>query len=217
MELPFNMDRSKKLVIKTGDQVWVPSPSPQVFRKQLEREREESGEVTSVVRYEPGSSFSEHNHPLGEEIFVLEGEFSDEKGRYPAGTYIRNPPGSSHSPFSEKGCVLFVKLNQFLKTDKKRLILETKKLKWLPGYETLKVMPLHSFEGRSTALVHWPKGAVFQYHRHWGGEEIFVLDGIFQDEFASYPKRTWIRSPHLSEHDPYSKEGCTILVKTGHL
>ncbi|MEM1391261.1 MAG: cupin domain-containing protein, partial [Pseudomonadota bacterium] len=67
------------------------------------------------------------------------------------------------------------------------------------------------------ALVKWEPGTVFNPHRHWGGEEIFVIEGTFQDEFGDYPKGTWIRNPHLSQHKPFSEEGCLILVKTGHL
>ena len=59
---------------------------------------------------------------------------------------------------------------------------------------------------------------MFQPHKHWGGEEILVLEGTFYDEHGVYPKGTWIRSAHLSEHHPYTKEeGALIFVKTGHL
>jgi len=211
------MDREEKLVVQTANLEWLSSPSSLVKRKPLEREKEESGQVTSVVKYEPGAEFKRHAHPLGEEIFVLSGDFADENGKYPAGTYIRNPPGSSHEPFSEKGCTLFVKLNQFLPHDARKVVIASKDLMWSPGQGTLKVKPLHSFEGRGTALVLWPPGAQFQKHSHWGGEEIFVLEGTFQDEHARYPEQTWIRNPHLSSHNPFSDEGCLILVKTGHM
>jgi anti-sigma factor ChrR (cupin superfamily) len=53
---------------------------------------------------------------------------------------------------------------------------------------------------------------------HPGGEEIFVLEGVFHDEYGSYPAGTWIRSPRFSKHAPFTKsEGATIYVKTGHL
>jgi anti-sigma factor ChrR (cupin superfamily) len=217
MELPLNMDRREKLIIKTQELPWVDSPNPQVKRIPLEREKEESGEVTSIVRYEAGSQFKAHSHPLGEEIFVLEGEFADENGRYPTGTYIRNPPGSSHAPFSEKGCVIFVKLNQFNPNDKERVVIETGQVQWRPGIGGLEVMPLHEHQGQSTALVKWPAGERFQPHSHYGGEEIFVINGTFKDEYGEYPKGSWIRSPHLSKHFPFVDEETLILVKVGHL
>jgi len=217
MKFPYNLDYSKRLVIDTSIKAVEPSDLPGVDRIPLEREKPESGITTSIVRYEAGARFSEHTHPRGEEIFVLEGELSDEFGAYPAGTYIRNPPGSRHSPFSSIGCKLFVKLNQFQPGDLERVVINTTEKEWLPGHGDLEVMPLAEFGTESTALVKWPEGAAFVPHTHFGGEEIFVLEGIFIDEIGEYPTGTWIRSPHLSKHNPFVKEGCTILVKVGHM
>lgn len=213
----LNLDFSKQVVIDSAEQEWLASPLLGVSRKPLAREGRESGHATSIVRYEPGSSFKAHCHPLGEEIFVLEGIFSDEFGDYPAGSYIRNPPGSSHAPFSREGCVIFVKLQQFDENDLEEVRINTDNTPWLPGQGGLQVMPLHQFQGSSTALVKWPAGERFQPHRHYGGEEILVLSGEFIDEHGRYPKGTWIRSPHLSEHFPYVDEETVILVKVGHL
>lgn len=213
----FNMDFTKRVVIKTNDVDWVKSPHPDVLRKPLEREGVESGHTTSVVKYLPGASFTSHPHPLGEEIFVIEGVFSDESGDYGAGTYIRNPPGSSHTPFSKEGCVIFVKLNQFHEDDLKRVIINTHETRWRAGYGNLKVMTLHEFEGESVALVKWPENERFVEHKHYGGEEIFVIDGEFQDELGKYPKGTWLRNHHLSTHQPWVEEETLIYVKVGHL
>lgn len=213
----YNLDFSVNLNINTSNIDWIESPSKMVLRKPLEREAAESGHVTSVVKYLAGASFSAHSHPLGEEIFVLEGVFSDENGDYPAGSYLRNPPGSSHSPFSKDGCLLFVKLNQFSKSDQEPVCIDTNKTAWRQGHGNLEVMPLHTFETSSTALVKWPKNEKFLPHKHFGGEEILVLKGTFKDEHGEHPKGTWIRSAHLSEHHPFVDEETIILVKTGHL
>ncbi len=213
----LNMNFDERLAINTQVQEWQASPSSTVWRKPLEREAKESGHTTSVVKYEPGASFKQHSHPYGEEIFVLEGVFSDEHGDYPAGTYLRNPPGSKHSPFSKEGCVILVKLNQFDKRDLAEVRVNTNTVGWLQGQGGLKVMPLHSFEHEHVALVKWPRGEVFKPHKHFGGEEIFVLSGTFKDEHGEYPKGTWIRSPHMSQHHPYVDEETVIWVKTGHL
>lgn len=106
------------------------SPADGVSRKPLEREAEESGHTTSFVRFEPGSYFSEHTHTQGEEIYVLEGVFSDEDGDYPAGTYLRNTPGSRHKPFTKQGCVLFVKLDQFQDGDDQHVELRPDQQQW---------------------------------------------------------------------------------------
>ncbi|OUR95718.1 cupin [Halobacteriovorax marinus] len=213
----FNMDFTKDVVIRTREQELLPSPAAGIFRIPLEREELESGRTTSIVKYEAGTSFKAHPHPKGEEIFVLEGVFSDEFGDYPAGTYLRNPPGYVHAPFSKDGCVIFVKLNQFKSGDRERVVKDTGSAEWVQGYGNLQVMPLASFEAEGTALVKWPKGEKFVAHSHFGGEEILVLSGTFKDEHGEYPAGTWIRSKHLSSHLPWVDEETVILVKTGHL
>ena len=155
--------------------------------------------------------------PFGEEILVLEGVFSDEHGDYPTGTYLRNPPGSQHAPFSKEGCIILVKLNQFAPDDLKTVRINTNEAQWLQGIGRLQVMPLHDYEHEHVALVKWPKNEKFQPHRHFGGEEIFVLSGEFNDELGHYPQHTWLRNPHMSEHFPFVDQETIIWVKTGHL
>jgi len=213
----LNLDFNKQVVIETAQMDWLTSPSAGVLRKPLARSEELAGHVTSIVKYEKRASFTAHPHPMGEEILVLEGVFSDETGDYGAGTYIRNPPGSQHTPFSEQGCTIFVKLNQFNKHDDQFVRIDTTTTNWLPGIGGLQVMPLHEYEHEHVALVKWPAKEIFQAHRHFGGEEILVLSGEFCDEHGRYPAHTWMRSPHLSEHHPFVDEETVILVKTGHL
>ena len=213
----LNMDFDRPVSTLPGQQDWVASPADGVSRLPLERLSPESGHKTSFVRFLPGSYFPAHAHPLGEEIYVLEGVFSDQYGDYPQGTYLRNPPGSSHKPFSKEGCTLFVKLDQFHPDDTEKVVLRPQDQIWRPGIGNLKVSALHSFGTQSTALVFWPANEVFQPHVHWGGEEIVVIKGRFIDEFGEYPTGSWVRSPHLSKHFPRVEEETLILVKVGHL
>lgn len=69
----------------------------------------------------------------------------------------------------------------------------------------------------ATSIVRYQPGSRFSAHAHDLGEEFLVLDGVFMDEHGDYPAGTWIRSPHASEHRPFSREGCLIYVKVGHL
>jgi len=213
----LNMDFSQRVVIETALQNWTGSPAVGVRRKTLERTQDESGHSTSIVCFAPGSKPPRHSHTMGEEILVLEGVFSDEFADYPAGTYLRHPPGSAHRSFSKQGCTLLVKLDQFAAGDEQRVVIDTNAQPWRPGMGGLLVQPLHAFEHEHTALVHWPAGEVFQSHRHYGGEEIFVLKGTFRDEHGTYPQGTWLRNPHLSQHHPFVKEETLIWVKVGHL
>jgi anti-sigma factor ChrR (cupin superfamily) len=216
--MQINTDLSKKLALNCGELPWLASPQKGVERVMLERDGDEVARATSLVRYAPKSSFSRHPHDLGEEFLVLEGEFQDEHGQYPAGTYVKNPPGSSHTPFTDTGCTLFVKLRYLDPLDVERVVINTHSSDWFAGMVPgLTVLPLSSFGTTSTALVRWAPGTYFNPHRHFGGEEIFVIDGVFGDEHGRYPKGTWLRSPHMSAHKPFSVEGCTIFVKTGHL
>lgn len=216
--MQLNTDYTMRIVIDTAALPWQPSPAPGVERKLLERDGEEVARATSLVRYAPGARFAMHRHDAGEEIFVLQGTFADEVGSYPAGTYLKNPPGSAHAPSSPEGCVLFVKLRYQEPEDCIRIVIDTAEATWQPGLvDGLSVLPLATLATQHTALVRWAPGTVFNPHRHYGGEEIFVLDGLFEDEHGRYPAGSWLRSPHLSQHRPFSREGCTILVKTGHL
>ncbi len=216
--MQLRCDWSERVVVDSSAMDWVNSPSAGVQRKMLERDGDEVARATSMVRYAPGSRFPRHVHELGEELFVLDGEFCDESGRFGPGSYVRNPPGSAHAPWSDSGCMLFVKLRYFDPIDQARVAVHTRSEPWLPGLVSgLSVMSLHEFRTRHTALVRWAPGTYFNAHRHYGGEEILVVDGVFEDEHGRYPAGSWIRSPHLSQHQPFSREGCIILVKTGHL
>jgi anti-sigma factor ChrR (cupin superfamily) len=217
--MDIHSDFAERIVLHTDELVWQVSPAAGVMRKYLDRVGDEVARASSIVRYEPNTSFEEHAHDGGEEILVLDGCFSDEKGDYPAGTYLRNPPGSRHAPFSTDGCTLFVKLRQFAQTDNQELRINTKTSDWYPGLVPgLSVMPLHEYDSVSTALVRWAPNTVFNPHVHPGGEEIYVLDGVFHDEFGVYPRGSWIRSPRYSKHAPFTgQEGALIYVKVGHL
>jgi anti-sigma factor ChrR (cupin superfamily) len=214
----IHSDLTQRAVVDTSNLEWLQSPALGVQRRMVERNGAEKARATSIVKYAPGAQFAQHTHDLGEELFVLDGIFEDEHGQYPQGSYIRNPPSSRHSPGAKDGCTLFVKLRHFSANDDKRVMIGTEASPWYPGMvKGLSVMPLHEFESQNTALVRWDAGTYFSPHRHFGGEEIYVLKGVFEDEHGRYGPGTWMRSPHLSTHQPFSKQGCTILVKTGHL
>lgn len=213
-----NANFDERIVIDTLKSEWLSSPVTGVERNMLDRHGGEDARATSIVRYAAGTTFTPHEHPLGEELLVSSGVFSDEHGDYPAGTYVRNPPGSRHTAYSEHGCELFVKVRQFDAADTKRVVIDTSSALFRQGLVPgLQVLPLHEFGTEHAALVRWAPGTKFQAHTHWGGEEIYVLEGVFSDEHGDYPAGTWLRSPHMSVHNPYSNPGCLIYVKVGHL
>ncbi|MGC8697723.1 MAG: cupin domain-containing protein [Halothiobacillus sp.] len=215
---PLHADLFQRAVVDTQALPWVASPEPTVQRKLIERAAGDGTRATSLVRFAAGASFPAHTHAQGEEFFVLSGVFCDEFGCYPAGSYVVNPPGSQHTPSAPEGCVIFVKLHHLPAASTQKIVINTLKAAWLPGLvDGLDVMPLADFGGEHTALVRWQPNTYFKPHHHFGGEEIFVLEGEFCDETGCYPAGSWLRSPHFSHHTPFTRQGCTIFVKTGHL
>lgn len=215
-----NSDLSQQVVIDTQSMPWQSSPSGTVWRKPLYREGGEFGPVTSLVRYQAGGKFRSHAHPQGEEILVLAGEFCDDHGRYPQGSYLLNPDGSQHAPYSDHGCTLLVRLRQYAGHDRPQIKLDTTQAHWRQGMvEGLTVLPLYAQANytENMALVHWQPETYFARHTHPGGEEIFVIEGTFEDEHGVYPQGSWIRSPHMSIHTPFSRQGCLIYVRVGGL
>jgi anti-sigma factor ChrR (cupin superfamily) len=213
----LNMDFSRRVAVDTSRQDWQPSPRAGVWRKPLAREEAERGHATSIVRYDPGSSFSEHDHPGGEEILVLEGVFSDQTGDYGAGTYFRNPIGFRHAPFSREGCVILVKLHQFQPDDERQVTIDTRTAEFSLRMGALDILPLHEHGSERVALVRWPAGESLEAHTHEGGEEVYVISGEIADEAGRYPAGTWLRNPHGSGHAPRAERDSLLWVKVGHL
>jgi anti-sigma factor ChrR (cupin superfamily) len=214
----INADLGERAVSFADEAKWLASPMPGVERRLLDRDGEEVARATSVVRFAAGSRFPRHSHDLGEELLVLRGGFSDEWGHYPAGTYVRNRPGSAHAPSSEEGCVLFVKLRQFHPEDREQVVVDCRSAEWFPGtVKGIGVLPLHRFGSELVSLVRWAPGVKFVPHRHPGGEEIYVLEGALEDEEGRYTADSWLRNPPGSQHTPFSLDGCLLYVKIGHL
>lgn len=194
---------------------WVPSPEPGVERRMLERDGGEVARATSIVRYAAGSQFAEHAHDLGEEILVLEGTFQDDHGDYPAGTYVRNPPGSRHRPFSRGGCVIFVKLRQFADGDGAHVCVGPGDAQWRRK-DALAVKDLHAFGDERVSLVEIPPNVDTVLPRAERGTELLVIRGSLEAAGLACEPWTWLRSasPTVSVR---STSACSIWLKQGHL
>lgn len=217
----LNNDFSKRVVLGTAAMDWQASPSPSVWRKRLDLAGDqEASRVTSVVRFDADSAFHSHPHPDGEEILVLEGVFSDEGGDYPAGSFLLNPEGFEHAPFSREGCVLFVKLRQYPGKARRHIALDSGAAPWRPGpAEGVSAMALYGEDGypETVELLAFTPGARIEGLAHPGGAEIFVIEGALEDEEGSYPAGSWLRLPPGSRHSPRSEAGCRLYLKRGHL
>jgi anti-sigma factor ChrR (cupin superfamily) len=216
---PLHGDLARRVVVDTAKLAWTPSPSRTVWRKRLHRVGPaESGQVTSIVRYEAGASFPAHEHPEGEEILVLDGVFSDEHGDWPAGTWLLNQEGFRHAPFSREGCLLFVKLRQAAGLARQHVELRTDQMPWRAcEFELIerKLLAEDDAFPDSTWLERWWPGASPGVRRLAGGAEIFVLEGCFSDEAGEYEEGSWLRLPAHSSQHPNSHAGCLLYVNYG--
>lgn len=213
----INADFSKPAFVLPDQYEWLPSPQVGVERVMLDRVGEEKARATSVVRYAPQSFFPVHSHPGGEEILVLSGTFSEDNRHYPAGWYLRSPPGSSHRPFSEEGVVIFVKLWQMGGEETGEVRIDTNNpANWVVEPER-EYCPLYSDSSENVRLVRLPAGASV-FSGSMPGAEILVLQGSVLDRQRTYSSGSWVRLP-AGVHPDFAAggQGAKFYIKTGRL
>lgn len=64
--------------------------------------------TTILLKFEPGAAYPYHNHPDGEEIYVLSGDVIIEQATLNTGDYLYTPPGFKHSVTTSSGCTLLL-------------------------------------------------------------------------------------------------------------
>jgi hypothetical protein len=217
--MELNADFEKRAAVHAARIPWTPSPAPGVERRMLDRLGDEIARATTIVRFAPGSHFAAHVHGGGEEILVLDGVFQDETGDFPAGSYIRNPPGSQHTPASASGCTIFVKLWQFDPADRTQVSVDTDKMQFLPaeGRGGVEVMPLFRDAREDVRLERWPVGCSIPIDAA-GGMEILVLEGSFFEGGEVFAPMSWLRLPKTAKTEVRIFEhGARVWIKQGHL
>lgn len=217
--MELNADFSQRAAVHAAQLPWTPSPMAGVDRRMLDRIGEEVARATSIVRYAPHSHFSPHTHGGGEEFLVLDGVFQDEHGDYPAGSYVRNPPTTRHTPGSEPGCVIFVKLWQFDPSDRTEVRIDTGKTTFeaAPGRPGLAVMPLFQDEREEVRLERWVPEARIELALPQGAE-FLVLSGSFEENGEVFVEQSWLRLPAKATLQAKAgAAGCRVWIKAGHL
>lgn len=217
-DLRVNHDLQAIAVINSSAAPWMPSPAPGVRRIVLERDGgEHTTRATSLVAYRAGSRFAAHAHPKGEEILVLSGVFSDENGHYPAGSYLRNPPGSSHAPFSDEGCLIFVKLQQFSAQDTTQLALSAAPIHAALSPTTVAREVLFQRPDERVELIHFVQAGPLPADLKVQGLELLVLKGELIGSADRYTVGTWLRDASPETAGLQATAGTQIYVKCGHL
>ncbi|MFQ3221636.1 MAG: hypothetical protein ACI96W_004027 [Paraglaciecola sp.] len=215
MQLNHNLAQSASLDL--GKAGWLPSPAKGVKRLMLEREGgEKTIRATSIVAYAANSRFAPHEHPKGEEFFVLAGIFSDEQGDYPAGTYVRNPPGSSHQPFSREGCLIWVKLQQFSPYDQQNIVID--ELQKLADVSNDQWYTKVLFDGYETVeMVYTSETCILPEQWLKKGVEILLLSGELCCDERRYLQGHWLRLPPNTKGPLKAQKNSQLLIKYGHL
>lgn len=214
--MELNSDFNERVVIQSDQLEWDASPMPGVDRRMLDRIGGEVARATTIVRYAAGSKFSEHTHTGGEEFIVLDGVFQDEHGDFPKGTYVRNPPTTAHTPRSDLGCTIFVKLWQFDMDDRNqfRKNMADELGETSNGVATAE---LHKDEREKVTYSQLESGASLTNNDE-GGIEMLVISGSVTEGESILNKGAWLRLPEGQNLNIKAGElGATVWIKTGHL
>lgn len=191
----INDDLTVPVIVHAGQLPWTPSPAAGVDRRMLFRIGDEVARATSIVRYAPRSAFPRHTHGGGEEIVVLEGVFQDEHGDYPAGSYFRNPPGTSHVPASGDGCTIFVRLWQFRDGDRDQVVRRPEEGRPLePRSGAASALELFDDGFEKASFESWKPGSPITVENA-RGLEMLVLGGRLSIGGETLFSQSWIRLP----------------------
>ncbi|MEH6442878.1 MAG: cupin domain-containing protein [Oceanospirillaceae bacterium] len=211
-------DFNQRVVVHSASLDWLMSPMAGVERRPLDRVGGEVARATSIVRFAKGSHFSAHVHSGGEEFIVLEGVFQDEHGDFPAGSYIRNPPQSKHTPRSDEGCTIFVKLWQFQPQDRTHVRLHIDDMQaTLRVDEGISMIPLYKDEYEEVAIFDFAANAKLSMQAS-EGVEVLVLSGELQTPHDLLQKHSWMRLPLGDDLDlTATNNGAKIWIKMGNL
>jgi anti-sigma factor ChrR (cupin superfamily) len=214
--MELNSDFSARVVVHADQLEWQASPMAGVDRRMLDRIGGEVARATTIVRYAPGSKFSAHTHTGGEEFIVLDGVFQDEHGDFPVGTYVRNPPTSAHTPGSEPGCTIFVKLWQFDMDDRTQFRKDMAAELSTPNNGVATAL-LHQDDRETVTYSHLDAGATLTCDAS-GGLEMLVIDGSVTSEGDVLSKNSWLRLPEGHVLTATAGDGgAKVWMKTGHL
>jgi hypothetical protein len=217
--MKINSAFDKRVIVHSADLDWVSSPMQGVDRRPLDRVGDEVARATTIVRYAPGSAFSSHVHTGGEEFVVIEGVFQDEHGDFPTGSYIRNPPGSSHTPRSDNGCVILVKLWQFEPDDSTHVRLRTDRMFSVPHKDWLgvSITPLYKDAIEQVSMIDLDADSVLSMDVP-NGAELYVMQGEIEESGDALKQSSWLRQPidHRIEMKA-GKNGARVWCKTGHI
>ena len=148
-------------------------------------------------------------------FITLEGVFSDVHGHYPKGTYVRNPVRSSHAPFSDDGCVIFVKLAQMPEDEASgQHVVDFNSGDWQAVGENIEKFALWSSEHEDTNMLALQRVASHEAQSFDRVSEYFVYEGDVNINGVDYVERSWVRIAGRA-NTISSANGATVYNKLG--
>jgi len=230
----MNGDLSKKAIVRTAKIDWSSRRGDIVGKPCYVAGGKLNGAVTVLVKYFPNADFEHHDHPQGEEIFVLDGVFTDERGDHTKGCYMLNPETFEHTPETdERGNLVLIRLRQYPNFRKVRTetVFDTLKMEYLiPTWKkrgegvTEKFfydssLPDQEEYSERQWIERWDKTAIPEPYIVEDLLEMFILEGGYTDSEGTYEKGDWIRLPKgafFGGRVSDDHEECEFLLKIGH-
>lgn len=98
-------------IVKNGSKEWQPLIEKGIHYQgisviSLRFDEVKQRSTTILLKFEAGAKYPYHNHPGGEEIFVLSGEAILEDITITQGDYLYTPVNFKHSVTTKTGCTL---------------------------------------------------------------------------------------------------------------
>jgi anti-sigma factor ChrR (cupin superfamily) len=106
-------EKSPNQLARSNETQWQPLAEPGVsgiYIKVLRFDEETRRAPTFLLKFEAGATYPAHNHPGGEEIFVIEGDIKLGKDHLHKGDYLYTAPDGKHAVWSQNGCVVLLKV-----------------------------------------------------------------------------------------------------------
>lgn len=219
---PVNANPDEKICVYTQDMPWTATDHPGIGEKILERIIDPvKGRTTALLKFEPGAAMPTETLGTRTEIFVLEGRLSDGLGEYGKHTFIRDPAGTEITLSSKTGCEIYIKRRIPFREDDERLVIDTTSVEWMKfphrGAEVVHFYrDRHGIDTSRLGIAH--ADVRIPSHDHSIGEETLIVEGIFNDEYATYGPGSWMRFPIGLPHAPFTgDEPCMLLIREGDL
>lgn len=83
---------------------------------------------------------------------------------------------------------------------------------WKAVSEGVEMLTLRSEPGANRVLLRLAPGKSYPTHHHSVAEEVYVIEGVYEDMGRRFGPGSYLYYPPESVHNAFSSDGCTFLV-----